>query len=144
MTQVLIERFGLTAYDAAYLALAQIKDARLATAYRELARAAGRRAILLGDEHVVSEGSAGYEHDVTWPDWRGASVGINDVGLLTAPDCKTYAVAVMIRHTKAPASARHRIMHSVTRAVAAQWATQRDLPADGRQVATSGQMTAGL
>mgnify|MGYP001546193774 CR=1 FL=1 len=80
----------------------------------------------------------------TGPDWRGASVGINDVGLLTAPDGKTYAVAVMIRQTKAPASARHRIMQSVTRAVAAQWATQRDLPADGRQVATSGQMTAGL
>jgi beta-lactamase class A len=80
----------------------------------------------------------------TGPDWRGASVGINDVGLLTAPDGKTYAVAVMIRQTKAPASARHRIMQSVTRAVAAQWATHDDLPADGRQVAASGQMTAGL
>jgi beta-lactamase class A len=80
----------------------------------------------------------------TGPDWRGASVGINDVGLLTAPDGKTYAVAVMIRQTKAPASARHRIMQSVTRAVAAQWAAHEDLPAAGRQVATSGQMTAGL
>jgi beta-lactamase class A len=80
----------------------------------------------------------------TGPDWRGASVGINDVGLLTAPDGKTYAVAVMIRQTKAPASARHRIMQSVTRAVAAQWAAHEDLPADGRQVAASGQMTAGL
>jgi beta-lactamase class A len=77
----------------------------------------------------------------TGPDWRGASVGINDVGLLTAPDGKTYAVAVMIRQTKAPASARHRIMQSVTRAVAAQWATHEELPADGRQVATSGLST---
>jgi len=80
----------------------------------------------------------------TGPDWRGASVGINDVGLLTAPDGKIYAVAVMIRQTKAPASARHRIMQSVTRAVAAQWATHEELPADGRQVAATGQLTAGL
>jgi beta-lactamase class A len=80
----------------------------------------------------------------TGPDWRGASVGINDVGLLTAPDGKTYAVAVMIRQTKAPASARHRIMQSVTRAVAAQWGTRQELPADGRQVATSGQVSTGF
>jgi beta-lactamase class A len=80
----------------------------------------------------------------TGPDWRGASVGINDVGLLTAPDGHTYAVAVMIRQTKAPASARHRIMQSVTRAVAAQWATHDELPADGRQVADSNNLAAGL
>jgi beta-lactamase class A len=81
----------------------------------------------------------------TGPDWRGASVGINDVGLLTAPDGRTYAVAVMIRQTKAPAGARHRIMQSVTRAVAAQWATHEDLPAEGRQVAASAQtLTAGF
>jgi beta-lactamase class A len=80
----------------------------------------------------------------TGPDWRGASVGINDVGLLTAPDGRTYAVAVMIRQTKATASARHRIMQSVTRAVAAQWATHEELPADGRQVAASGQLAAGF
>jgi beta-lactamase class A len=71
-------------------------------------------------------------------------VGINDVGLLTAPDGHTYAVAVMIRQTKAPASARHRIMQSVTRAVAAQWATQEELPADGRQVADSSHLAGGL
>ncbi|MGH6965426.1 MAG: serine hydrolase [Phenylobacterium sp.] len=80
----------------------------------------------------------------TGPDWRGASVGINDVGLLTAPDGKTYAVAVMIRQTKASASARHRIMQSVTRAVAAQWATHEDLPADGRQVAGADTLKAGF
>jgi beta-lactamase class A len=72
----------------------------------------------------------------TGPDWRGASVGINDVGLLTAPDGRTYAVAVMIRQTRAPASARHRIMQGVTRAVIAQWTDNRDLPADGRELAS--------
>ena len=81
----------------------------------------------------------------TGPDWRGASVGINDVGLLTAPDGRTYAVAVMIRQTKAPASARHRIMQSVTRAVAAQWAAGgSELPAEGREVAGADTLAAGF
>ena len=59
----------------------------------------------------------------TGPDWRGASVGINDVGLLTAPDGHIYAVAVLIRQTTRPASVRHALMRNVTRAVAAQWQT---------------------
>jgi beta-lactamase class A len=73
----------------------------------------------------------------TGPDWRGASVGINDVGLLTAPDGRTYAVAVMVRETKQPPSARHRLMISVARAVEAYWrdsgsgATGGPLPASG-------------
>jgi beta-lactamase class A len=72
----------------------------------------------------------------TGPDWRGASVGINDVGLLTAPDGRTYAVAVMIRQTSRPASARHAIMQGVTRAVARLWAQgPKDLTAEGRQTA---------
>ncbi|THD60383.1 serine hydrolase [Phenylobacterium sp.] len=58
----------------------------------------------------------------TGPDWRGASVGINDVGLLTAPDGRTYAVAVMVRQTKQPPSARHRLMAGVARAVESYWA----------------------
>jgi beta-lactamase class A len=61
----------------------------------------------------------------TGPDWRGASVGINDVGLLTAPDGHTYAVAVMLRQTSRPPSARHALMQGVTRAVAAQWTRER-------------------
>ena len=73
----------------------------------------------------------------TGPDWRGASVGINDVGLLTAPDGRTYAVAVMIRQTRAPASQRHRLMQGVTRAVAALWASGAALPDSGREVASA-------
>ena len=71
----------------------------------------------------------------TGPDWRGASVGINDVGLLTAPDGRTYAVAVMIRQTSRPPSATHALMQGVTRAVAAQWARGQEVPAEGRDVA---------
>jgi beta-lactamase class A len=80
----------------------------------------------------------------TGPDWRGASVGINDVGLLTAPDGRTYAVAVMIRQTRAPASQRHRLMQGVTRAVAAQWGMGDTLPVQGRQVAGSVEPAAGF
>jgi beta-lactamase class A len=57
----------------------------------------------------------------TGPDWRGASVGINDVGLLTAPDGRTFAVAVMVRQTRQGPSARHRLMQNVARAVEAYW-----------------------
>jgi beta-lactamase class A len=71
----------------------------------------------------------------TGPDWRGASVGINDVGLLTAPDGHTYAVAAMIRQTSASPAARHRFMHSVTRAVMAHWEAGRAAPMAGQQVA---------
>lgn len=57
----------------------------------------------------------------TGPDWRGASVGINDVGLITAPDGHTYAVAVMIRETKKPVPERMALMHAVSRAVVEAW-----------------------
>ena len=73
----------------------------------------------------------------TGPDWRGASVGINDVGLLTAPDGRTYAVAVMVRQTRRPAGARHALMQGVTRAVAAQWAARGEPAADQRVAATA-------
>jgi beta-lactamase class A len=72
----------------------------------------------------------------TGPDWRGASVGINDVGLLTAPDGRTYAVAVMIRQTSRPPSARYAIMQNVVRAVVAEWAAHDRPPAEGRQIAS--------
>jgi beta-lactamase class A len=60
----------------------------------------------------------------TGPDWRGASVGINDVGLITAPDGRTYAVAVMLRETKKPISQRHALMQKVSRAVIEQWRSE--------------------
>ena len=64
----------------------------------------------------------------TGQDFMGASVGINDVGLLTAPDGHTYAVAVMIRRTRQGVPARLELMQSVTRAVAAQWSRDQGAP----------------
>lgn len=60
----------------------------------------------------------------TGQDFKGASVGINDVGLLTAPDGRTYAVAVMMRHTRHSVPERLAFMQSVSRAVAEQWSTE--------------------
>ena len=65
------ERFGLTAYDAAYLALTDSVDGELLTFDRALGDAAGNRAIHLGKR--LSEPPAVYEHDVTWPKYKGAS-----------------------------------------------------------------------
>lgn len=61
----------------------------------------------------------------TGPDWRGASVGINDVGLITAPDGRAYSVAVMMRETKKPIPERMALMQKVTRTVIEYW---RDHP----------------
>jgi len=46
----------------------------------------------------------------TGQDYRGASVGINDVGLLSAPDGRTYAVAVFLRQTHQATPARLALM----------------------------------
>jgi beta-lactamase class A len=47
------------------------------------------------------------------------ATGYNDVGLLTAPDGRTFAVAVMIASTRQPIPVRMRLMQDVTRAVVA-------------------------
>ena len=71
----------------------------------------------------------------TGPDWRGASVGINDVGLLTAPDGRTFAVAVMVRQTRQGPSARHRLMQGVARSVEGYW--RDSAPANSQRQASN-------
>jgi beta-lactamase class A len=78
----------------------------------------------------------------TGPDWRGASVGINDVGLLTAPDGRTFAVAVMIRQTRQGPSARHRLMQGVARAVESYW--RESSPAASQQALNAGAAQSGF
>jgi predicted nucleic acid-binding protein len=68
-----IERHQLTAYNATYLALAESLDADLATFDRQLGVAAGARAITFDDGHGLHGTPAAYEHDVTWPSYKGAS-----------------------------------------------------------------------
>jgi len=50
----------------------------------------------------------------------GLSTGYNDVGLVTAPDGRSYAVAVMIGRTTLPIPQRQRLMADVVRAVVAE------------------------
>jgi predicted nucleic acid-binding protein len=67
------ERLGLTSYDATYLALAHAIDGSLLTFDRALQTAAGARGVPLEGRHRLSEAPAAYEHQVTWPDYKGAS-----------------------------------------------------------------------
>lgn len=46
--------------------------------------------------------------------------GYNDIGILTAPDGRSYAVAVMIKLTSVPLPVRMTLMNNVVRAVIAQ------------------------
>jgi len=46
--------------------------------------------------------------------------GYNDIGILTAPDGRSYAVAVMIKQTSAPLGTRMTLMNNVVRAVITQ------------------------
>lgn len=61
-------RFGLSAYDAVYLALAETEDAQLLTLDQELARAAGPRAVRIPgvSEDRLSEDPAPYGEPVDW------------------------------------------------------------------------------
>ena len=76
------------------------------------------------DRAAAAEGRARRELGVRPQDRDGAgtrqlATGYNDVGLLTAPDGRTFAVAVMIASTRQPIPVRMRLMQNVTRAVVA-------------------------
>ena len=68
----------------------------------------------------------------TGPDLQGASVGINDVGLLTAPDGHTYAVAVFIARTRKPNRERLAMIQAVSAATVAIWEGKTPDPAGAR------------
>jgi beta-lactamase class A len=53
----------------------------------------------------------------TGQDLGNLSTGYNDVGVLTAPDGRSYTVAVMIASTRAPVPVRQALMADVARAV---------------------------
>jgi len=50
----------------------------------------------------------------------GYQAGYNDIGILTAPDGRSYSVAVMIKLTRVPLPTRMAMMNNVVRAVIAQ------------------------
>jgi len=74
-----VGRSGLTAYDAAYLVLAEAADAMLLTGDARLAAAAGDRAILVGTEGGVAELAASYVTGPTWARWKGAAAYLGEL-----------------------------------------------------------------
>jgi hypothetical protein len=72
----------LTAYDAAYLALAESRGAELLTFDASLAVAAGARSIRFdGDESIreTSAGFAGLEARPGWTAWPGAAAYLREL-----------------------------------------------------------------
>jgi beta-lactamase class A len=53
----------------------------------------------------------------TGQELNGVQAGYNDIGVITAPNGQSYAVAVMIKRTSAPVIARMTLMNNVVRAV---------------------------
>ncbi len=70
-------RGGLSAYDAAYLALAESTDAQLLTADHRLAAAAGDRALPIDPGHEVHEVAPPYT--ASWADWPGAAAYLREL-----------------------------------------------------------------
>ena len=56
----------------------------------------------------------------TGQELAGQQAGYNDIGILTAPDGKSYSVAVMIKLTSVPLPVRMAMMNDVVRAVITQ------------------------
>jgi beta-lactamase class A len=56
----------------------------------------------------------------------GVQAGYNDIGVLTGPDGRSYAVAVMIKRTSTPLPVRMRLMNDVVRAVIQQHDMMKD------------------
>ncbi|HEY8573846.1 class A beta-lactamase [Phenylobacterium sp.] len=71
----------------------------------------------------------------TGQDWRGYSVGINDVGLVTAPDGRVYAIAVMMRKTAKPVGNRQAFFQAASSTLATHWARTRNAAPVGQVVA---------
>jgi beta-lactamase class A len=62
----------------------------------------------------------GYAHKTgTGQDLGGRTAGFNDVGILTAPDGRAYAVAVMVGDTARPVRERQLLMQQVAAAIVA-------------------------
>ena len=69
-----VERYGLTAYDAEYLVLAEVADADLLTGDARLAAAVPDRVIRVGLDHRLGEPTGRYEaQSPDWPRWSGTA-----------------------------------------------------------------------
>ncbi len=94
------ERHRLTVYDAAYLVLARQLEAGLLTLDRQLAEAAGDRAVVPSFEppRLLSEGRAPYGRGTpaSWPDYSGMS----DLLAKLRADAETDLAEIGERHAR--------------------------------------------
>lgn len=75
-----VGRSGLSAYDAAYLVLAESANATLLTADVRLAAAGGDRATLVGSPGQIAESPAVFAADgPSWADWNGAAAYLREL-----------------------------------------------------------------
>ncbi len=79
----------------------------------------------------------------TGQDWRGGSIGINDVAVLTAPDGRAYAVVVLMKRTTKPVAARLAFMQQVSKAVVSTWERERHNDRQTLASLRSGESTTG-
>jgi len=68
----------------------------------------------------------------------GVQAGYNDIGIITAPDGRSYATAVLIRRTSAPLAQRMAAMQKTVRAVISYHSTVRGASATGYRSAGTG------
>jgi beta-lactamase class A len=84
------------------------------------ARDDGRRQDRQGARARRGPAGLAYGHKTgTGQDLFGRTAGFNDVGILTAPDGRSYAVAVMIGDTSRPIRERQLLMQAVASAIVA-------------------------
>jgi beta-lactamase class A len=70
--------------------------------------------------HAAVPPGWGYAHKTgTGQDLGGRTAGFNDVGILTAPDGRSYALAVMVGDTTRPVRERQQLMQQVATAIVA-------------------------
>jgi beta-lactamase class A len=101
-------------------ALARLKKGELLSPSSTAWLLATMEAARTGKARVRGAVPAGwsYGHKTgTGQDLRGRTAGFNDVGILTAPDGKSYAVAVMIGDTGRPIRERQLLMQAVAAAI---------------------------
>lgn len=90
--------------------------------------------------HAVPSGWLWGHKTGTGQDLPPRTAGFNDIGILTAPDGKSYAVAILIGETSRPVPRRQELMHAVTRTVVANHRPDRMASGGTR----SGQAQSGM
>ena len=94
--------------------------------------------------HAVPSGWLWGHKTGTGQDLPPRTAGFNDIGILTAPDGKSYAVAILIGETSRPVPRRQELMHAVTRTVVANHRPDRMASSGSPRSGQIGQSRTGM